>query len=1095
MSEETSDPKAPRPPLQWWRSVSLADQLKRDADLVGMIRSHGVDLKPQGSDLLALCPFHEEKTPSFRVSPSKNLWRCFGCGKGGSAVDWITAVSGCSLREAFDQLRVQQGMVDPTLSKPREWVDTEFSPDPDWDEGRMLREVASHYARRLASSALAQDYLRRRGLWDEGLVRRFQLGFAERTLGLSIGKTANRRNTQLRESLASLGLMRESGHEHFSGCLVVPILGEPDGDGIRPIQGMYGRRVNRPSRANQVAHLYLKGAHRGVFNAEGVRASGADTVILCESILDALTFIRWGWDSVTCAYGVHGVTPELWQFLTTSGFRRVVIAFDGDDAGNNAATELGPRLHAEGLEVQRLRLLMGQDVNELAVGSVDPVAALQQALDGASWMGGELYPDRPIRFGRRDQGTDVDPISAPPPPSLLAAPSSAAAPSVAPAVEVASPDALQVQAPPSEAPEPSNQADSRRFTPERDDSRQAAPGPALEGDTGTVEASFGDRCWRVKGLFRNRADDVLRVTVRVLRTGGSAFHLDTLDLYQAKARETFARTAAAELAVEIEVVRADLARLVVRLEESQKAALQAASQPPTPERVVLTAEQRDEALSLLKRPDMLRQLLSDLEASGMVGEEENKLLCWLSLSSRRLESPLGVLIQSSSAAGKSSLLDGVLRTMPEEEVVRYSALSGQALFYMGGVSLKHKILCVAEEEGARRASYSLKLLQSDGELSMASTGKDPESGQLVTKEYRTEGPVALALTTTSLAVDPELQNRCLVLSVDESREQTEAIHRLQRASRTRQGQTLRRDLSQRLAVWRNAQRLLEPVDVVNPFAESLTFASHRTRTRRDMAKYLTLVEVVAFVHQHQKVKHFDACGCYIEVGLDDIELANRLAVRGLGIGLRELSGPSDRLLRTLRAWVRGQAQKQGIEPGQVRFTRRDLSDCTPWSSTQLKEHLRTLVEQEVLSMVRGKAGVTGSVHYQLEGLDGEDGSPSSVGLLDVERLRGLHPQAPYGGTWAYDAGRPGEDEGRPEVGRDPAGCENRPTSAVIASAPEARQNGGLQALEATANGPQMGSVGPVVNSHKEVEENRRVVVSYSPGSAAGVGLASGQVAA
>ena len=223
----------------------------------------------------------------------------------------------------------------------------------------------------------------------------------------------------------------------------------------------------------------------------------------------------------------------------------------------------------------------------------------------------------------------------------------------------------------------------------------------LQGDSGTYEATFGDRSWRVKGLLRNKSDDVLRVTVRAMRSGIPGFHLDTLDLYQAKARDGFARAAGAELAVDLDVIRADLARLVVALEERLIALFAATREPaPAPART-LTPHERDEALALLKRPDMLRQLLSDLATSGMVGEEDNKLLCFLALTSRHLDNPLGVLIQSSSAAGKSSLLDGVLRTMPEEEVVRYSAMSGQALFYMGGVSLKHKILCVAEEEGAR----------------------------------------------------------------------------------------------------------------------------------------------------------------------------------------------------------------------------------------------------------------------------------------------------------------------------------------------------------------------------------------------------------
>src|SRR4029077_8284324 len=101
--------------------------------------------------------------------------------------------------------------------------------------------------------------------------------------------------------------------------------------------------------------------------------------------------------------------------------------------------------------------------------------------------------------------------------------------------------------------------------------------------------------------------------------------------------------------------------------------------------------------------------------------------------------------------------------VPEEERIQYSAMTGQALYYMGEIDLSHKVLAIVEEEGAARASYALKLLQSEGELSIASTGKDPASGRLAARTYRVAGPVAILLTTTAVDVDEELLNRCVVL--------------------------------------------------------------------------------------------------------------------------------------------------------------------------------------------------------------------------------------------------------------------------------------------------------------------------------------------
>ena len=141
------------------------------------------------------------------------------------------------------------------------------------------------------------------------------------------------------------------------------------------------------------------------------------------------------------------------------------------------------------------------------------------------------------------------------------------------------------------------------------------------------------------------------------------------------------------------------------------------------------------------------------------------LTAWLTLTSRRRTAPRGV-VQSSSSAGKSTLADAALALMPDEAKVAYSAMTGQALYYLGETDLAHKVLSVAEEEGASRASYALKLLVSEGRLSIAAAGKDPTTGRLVTHTYEVTGPVALLMTTTAAELDEELANRLLVLAVD-----------------------------------------------------------------------------------------------------------------------------------------------------------------------------------------------------------------------------------------------------------------------------------------------------------------------------------------
>jgi hypothetical protein len=1000
------------------------DHLKRSVDLLGLVRSHGVKLSPAGADLVGLCPFHAETTPSFRVTPSKGLWHCFGCGKGGSAVDWLMQTRNLGLREAVSALRelvpaaaASFSSCDPSppaaagvsAFPPMRFGATRESTDQD-----VLWSVVEHYHGCLTESDSAREYLEHRGLWDADLVQTFRLGIADRSLGLCIPDKQIRRCAELREQLQRLGVYRDTGHEHLCGSLVVPILGEAVSGqwasrGQRMVWDLYGRKVNTGLRAGTPNHLYLPGPTRGVFNGsaalESARQAGG-TLILCEAILDALTLWRWGFRHVTCAYGVRGVGNDLWQFLTESGLGRVVIAFDADEAGDSAASELAPRLAAEGLEVQRMALPRGQDVNDLARSFSDPQGALRDALARSTWLSERLYPD---------------PVPAHP---SLAAVSPLAAP---------------------KAPDP-------------------APAPVPTTPSELVEEgevllwTSGDRHWRILGLSRVRSLEALRLNLRV--TKGPHFHLDTLDLYLSKAREAFVRVAGIELGVDGEVVKRDLGRLVVLLEDRVRAQVEEARRPPVVPSVVLSEPDREAALSVLRERGYLLRLLSDLEASGVVGEIVNKLLCWLALTSRHLESPLGLLIQSSSAAGKSSLLEGILRTMPDEAVVRYSAMSGQSLFYMGNLDLRHKVLSIAEEEGARRASYSLKLLQSDGVLSMASTTKDPESGQLVTKEYRTEGPVALAMTTTNPDVDPELQNRCLVLSVDESREQTQAIHRRQREILTREGMVARRETASRLDLWRNVQRLLEPLDVVNPYARDLTFASHQTRTRRDQVKYLSLVSVVALCHQHTKPVHQDGHGRFIEVDLDDIELATLLAAHALGRSLDDLPPQTARLWRVLCEQVREAAGEEGCAPDLFRFTRRWVRERTHWGDTQLKVHLRRLEELELVTVSRSPQGSS----YRISCL--EESSPGLVasGLLSVSALREKHPTRRYDGTWAGFCTRwSGQTLDRSGDGREVV----RPGGVVATSPAKPASMGFSEASTRETPLPKGRPVGVVANAYRE----------------------------
>ena len=406
------------------------------------------------------------------------------------------------------------------------------------------------------------------------------------------------------------------------------------------------------------------------------------------------------------------------------------------------------------------------------------------------------------------------------------------------------------------------------------------------------------------------------------------------------------------------------------------------------ETFTVSSEDQAAALELLKDSNLIQRIKNDFNTQGIVGEDTNVLTGYLAAVSRKLDKPLAVMIQSSSAAGKSALMDAVLNLIPSEERVQYSAMTGQSLFYMGETNLKHKILAIAEEEGASNASYALKLLQSEGEVTIASTGKDDSSGQLITREYRVEGPVMLFLTTTAIDIDEELMNRCLVLSVNETREQTQRIHQLQRQRQTLEGLLLDNDKSYLTNLHQNAQRLIRTLLVANPYAEQLTFLDTQTRTRRDHMKYLTLIKSIALLHQYQRdIKTIERNGTvleYIEVEPSDIELANTLAHEVLGRTLDELPPQTRKLLSLMYDWVQQQCAAEKIAQRDFRFSRRDVREFAGWSDGQLKIHCRRLEELEYLLVHRGGRGQ--SIVYELLHSTGDSDGKHFMGLLTPQIL-------------------------------------------------------------------------------------------------------------
>ena len=949
------------------------ERLKREVSVERLAEARDIKLHRHGADLLGLCPFHDDRNPSLVITPAKNLWHCLGaCNMGGTAIDWVMKAQGVSFRHAVELLRADYLPLAAAPVQPVKQSTVPKLPPPvarDADDRTLLLQTVDYYSRTLKQSPEALKYLSSRGLQSSEIIDRFKLGFANRTLGYGLEGKNRVAGAEMRGRLQELGILRKSGHEHFNGSVVVPVF-NASGEVVE----MYGRKITAKLREGTPLHLYLPGEHRGVWNEEALIAS--KQIILCEALIDALTFWVAGHRNVTASYGVNGFTADHRAAFAQHGTERVYIAYDNDEAGNKAAAKLAEELMQMGIECFRVEFPKGIDANEYARKVTPAAKSLGVLINRASWLG----------KGQR---------AAAPEPGIEPLPAEAEAAAKEEIIEVTpepAPAEIEEQvfslaAEPDPVPEPVAQA-----VPE---SATAAPAPTIDvpveirGEDIFIQQ--GERRYRIRGLHKNLSYELLKINVLVSGMtphGESAFHVDTLDLYVARQRSVFTRQAAEELGLKEEVIRRDLGRVLMKLEELQDEQIKKALEPEKKE-IEIGPEERAEALALLRDPRLLERIIEDFALCGVVGEETNKLVGYLGVVSRHLESPLAIIVQSSSAAGKSSLMEAVLAFLPEEQRVQYSAMTGQSLFYMGEQDLKHKVLAIVEEEGVHSAAYALKLLQSEGVLTIASTGKDPATGRLLTHQYRVEGPVMIFLTTTAIDLDEEMLNRCLVLSVNEDRAQTQAIHRVQREAQTLEGLLQRRDRSTILAVHRNAQRLLKPVFVANPYARELTFLDSQTRTRRDHMKYLTLIRSIALLHQHQRphktVEHRGRTVEYIEVALADIAVANRLAHEVLGRSLDELPPQTRRLLLAIDTMVTTECERQKMARSDYRFSRRDVREATGWGDTQLKIHLHRLEEMEYLLAHRGGRGQS-FVYELVFARLADSGKPTLPGLIEIEKL-------------------------------------------------------------------------------------------------------------
>lgn len=339
---------------------TFIDDLKRQADIVRVIQDY-VQLKKKGANWMACCPFHKEKTPSFSVSPAKEIFYCFGCHKGGSVFNFVMEMERVSFPEAIKLVAEKSGVPLPKLIDDSRFEARRQESDEVIELNKWALEWWEQQLESSAEGRIARDYLQRREITDE-TRKTFRLGYAPDSWDAMSIYLRQKGATQEQIEKSGLVVKKEEGgsYDRFRGRLIFPVLdiqGRPIAFGGRTLKDEDAKYINSPETA-----AYVKGRNLFGLNLTRDEIRRSKFAILVEGFLDLIVPYQFGIRNVAASLGT-ALTRDQVKLLGRFA-RKVVVNYDGDPAGVQAAKKAIELLLAEDLEVKVLVLPDNSDPDE-----------------------------------------------------------------------------------------------------------------------------------------------------------------------------------------------------------------------------------------------------------------------------------------------------------------------------------------------------------------------------------------------------------------------------------------------------------------------------------------------------------------------------------------------------------------------------------------------------------------------------------------------------------------------------------------------------------------------------------------------------------
>jgi DNA primase len=457
------------------------------------------------------------------------------------------------------------------------------------------------------------------------------------------------------------------------------------------------------------------------------------------------------------------------------------------------------------------------------------------------------------------------------------------------------------------------------FSIEKEKSQEPIITPSLSKlDTRNNELLIYDNCelyFEILGGIKLTGLDKMKVTLKVKhkeKLNNPQWY--SFDLYNQVQREQTINNVAETLEVSAQQTTQTFIQLITELENHRIKKIEAL-QPKEKAVNEMTAAAKQTAVNELKKPKLLQRTSQLLQQCGIVGEETNSLIAYLIYTKRKQEVPLHVMFLGSSGSGKTYLQERISELIPEEDKIEITQITENALYYFKQEELKNKLLLIEDLDGAMTVFYPLRELQTKRRISKTVTLKDSK-GNLKTITLTVEGPVCISGCTTKEKIYEDNANRCILLYTDQSRDQDKRINEYQ--TKLSGGEVNKEREQQYKELFKNMQRVLRPINIINPYAKYIELPEQVFKPRRTMTLLLGFIEAITFYHQYQReVKKGSNNQLYIETNIDDIETAFELLKDVLFSKSDELATATRNFFEKLKQYMSENSQ-QSFTPQQIR---------------------------------------------------------------------------------------------------------------------------------------------------------------------------------